>query len=84
LYERVFDCPNLNYDIIQDLGFVQNLPSVIASHLLDPLEGETILDMCASPGGKTTHIASLMKNTVNSLNFLSIVAQRSQEIRPKN
>jgi 16S rRNA C967 or C1407 C5-methylase (RsmB/RsmF family) len=71
----------LNYEIIQDLGFVQNLPSVIASHLLEPLEDEMVLDMCASPGGKTAHIASLMKNTVNSLSFLSIAARRSQEIR---
>ncbi|CAI9268708.1 unnamed protein product [Lactuca saligna] len=28
----------------------------------DPQEGERILDMCAAPGGKTTAIASLMKD----------------------
>lgn len=29
---------------------------------IDPQEGERILDMCAAPGGKTTAIASLMKD----------------------
>ena len=42
--------------------YPQNLPSVVAVHVLDPKPGETVLDMCAAPGGKTTHIASLMRN----------------------
>ena len=36
-------------------------PSLVA-HLLNPKENEKILDMCAAPGGKTTHIAELMKD----------------------
>ena len=30
--------------------------------ILDPQNGERILDMCAAPGGKTTATAILMKN----------------------
>jgi 16S rRNA C967 or C1407 C5-methylase (RsmB/RsmF family) len=42
--------------------FIQNLSSMIASHLLNPQPNETIIDLCGAPGGKTTHIATLMQN----------------------
>lgn len=32
-----------------------------AAELLGPLPGETVLDLAAAPGGKTTHIAALMQ-----------------------
>jgi 16S rRNA (cytosine967-C5)-methyltransferase len=41
----------------------QSLPSMVAVRLLNPKPGETILDMCAAPGGKSTHAAQLMENT---------------------
>lgn len=44
---------------------MQNLPSVVVGHVLGPRPGERILDMCAAPGGKTTHIAALMANQVS-------------------
>ncbi|WP_171015012.1 16S rRNA (cytosine(967)-C(5))-methyltransferase RsmB [Culicoidibacter larvae] len=42
---------------------IQDLSSQHVAPMLAPLEGERILDMCAAPGGKTMHIADLMKNT---------------------
>ena len=50
--------------LLPELIFPQNLPSVVVGHVLNPQPGECVLDMCASPGGKTTHIASLMRNQV--------------------
>ena len=44
--------------------YLQNLPSIICAKVLDPKENELILDMCAAPGGKTTHIAALVNNKV--------------------
>jgi 16S rRNA (cytosine967-C5)-methyltransferase len=41
---------------------VQGESSQLVSFLLDPCPGERILDACAAPGGKTTHIAELMKD----------------------
>ena len=42
--------------------YIQNLSSILASILLEPKEGEKILDMCAAPGSKTTHLAALTNN----------------------
>jgi len=53
--------PSLN-SILDGKMMLQNLPSVCVAHVLDPQPGEAILDMCCAPGGKTTHVASLMKN----------------------
>ncbi len=36
--------------------------SQLIAHLVDPRPGERILDACAAPGGKTTHLAALMRN----------------------
>jgi len=45
---------------LSSLIFLQNKPSILVGHLLNPQPGDKIIDMCASPGGKTTHIASLL------------------------
>ncbi|AFZ43595.1 sun protein [Halothece sp. PCC 7418] len=39
---------------------VQDFSAQLVSYLLSPQAGETIIDACAAPGGKTTHIAELM------------------------
>ncbi|NOY76962.1 MAG: 16S rRNA (cytosine(967)-C(5))-methyltransferase RsmB [Calditrichaeota bacterium] len=41
---------------------IQDESAGLVAHVLDPQPGETILDMCSAPGGKTTHIAELMRN----------------------
>ncbi|KAF7213440.1 tRNA (cytosine(72)-C(5))-methyltransferase NSUN6 isoform X3 [Nothobranchius furzeri] len=48
--------------VLPSLVFLQNLPSVVVGHVLGPQPGERILDMCAAPGGKTCHIAALMRD----------------------
>jgi 16S rRNA (cytosine967-C5)-methyltransferase len=39
---------------------VQDASAQLVVHLLDPQPGETIIDACAAPGGKTLHIAECM------------------------
>ena len=41
----------------------QALTSCLASLVLAPAQGAYVLDMCASPGGKTAHMAEFMGNT---------------------
>ena len=41
---------------------VQDESSMLVAHVLEPKPGEFIIDCCSAPGGKTTHIAELMKN----------------------
>ena len=47
--------------------YIQNLSSILDTLVLDPKEGENILDMCAAPGSKTTHIAAVTNNKANIL-----------------
>jgi len=61
--EKLYPCPSLNERDFSGAFMLQNLPSIIAGRLLDARNNEKILDMCASPGGKTTHIAQMMKNS---------------------
>ncbi|XP_059748518.1 tRNA (cytosine(72)-C(5))-methyltransferase NSUN6 isoform X3 [Bos taurus] len=57
--EPVYLSPSFD-NVLPSYLFLQNLPSAVVSHVLDPQPGEKILDLCAAPGGKTTHIAALM------------------------
>ncbi len=42
--------------------YVQDPSTLLAVRELDPHPGETVLDLCAAPGGKTTYIAQVMQN----------------------
>ncbi len=46
------------------LGFyyIQGVPSMTVTRVLDPQPGEIVMDLAAAPGGKTTHVAQLMRN----------------------
>ncbi|CAN7139092.1 unnamed protein product [Brassica rapa subsp. narinosa] len=61
LNNRVFRLPSF-HNVLEGEIFLQNLPSIVAAHALDPQRGERVLDMCAAPGGKTTAIAILMND----------------------
>lgn len=59
--EPVYLSPSFD-DVLPGYLFLQNLPSAVVTHVLDPQPGERILDLCAAPGGKTTHIAARMRD----------------------
>lgn len=70
--KRIPSLPNA-LRLVESAGSIQNLPGYqegwwvvqdgsaqLVSYLLDPQPGEMVIDVCAAPGGKTTHIAELM------------------------
>ncbi|KAI8804493.1 S-adenosyl-L-methionine-dependent methyltransferase [Cladochytrium replicatum] len=59
--EPIYRLPSFG-DLITHGVQLQNLPSILIGHVLNPQPGELILDMCAAPGGKTTHLANLTQN----------------------
>lgn len=52
--------PPLRSKAFQEGWFVvQDAASMLPPHVLEPKPGDKVLDMCAAPGGKTTHLAQL-------------------------
>ena len=51
------------------LAQVQDESSMLVAHVLAPEPGMTVIDVCAAPGGKTTHIAQRMENRGRILAF---------------
>lgn len=62
----------VNHDTRRDIGnitehalgyfYVQEAVSMIPPIVLEPKEGDVVLDMCAAPGSKSTQIAAMMNN----------------------
>ena len=48
---------------------VQDESPSLVGHILNPQENEKILDMCAAPGGKTTHLAQLANDKATIIAF---------------
>lgn len=68
-YEDALLLPDAREDALRALPlyeaghvYLQGLTSMLPPLLLSPRKGETILDMAAAPGGKTTQLAALSGN----------------------
>ncbi len=65
---------------------VQDESAQQATEFLAPQPGETVLDLCAAPGTKTTHLAELMRNegrliaTDSSESRLKLVPQNAERL----
>lgn len=70
--------------------YVQDEASQAVAHIADPKPGETILDLCAAPGGKTTHMAELAAGKANitatdiSADRLHLVEENLQRLQTPN
>lgn len=72
--DYVLECSNMNnLDKIPQYQsgefYVQDFAASLTVEVLSPESGETVIDMCAAPGGKTTHIAEKMGNIGRVLAF---------------
>lgn len=68
-YQAAFSLPQQQKRALTETGsfargdiYIQNFSSMMPVLLLDPQPGETVLDLAAAPGGKTTLMAAMMQN----------------------
>ena len=92
---RYFDLPGgfdvFRWDAIKEGEVtVQDVSAGLSVLLLDPQPGETVIDMCAAPGGKTGAIAERMKDegrviAVDSDKYrLSLVEKQAERLKLKS
>jgi 16S rRNA (cytosine967-C5)-methyltransferase len=58
----------------------QSRASMLVSRIVDPQPGERVLDLCAAPGAKATHLAALMGSR-GTVVAVERNPQRAQELR---
>jgi 16S rRNA (cytosine967-C5)-methyltransferase len=62
-FEGFFECKSPPRDALKEgWCYAQDPSTAIAPHMLNPKPGETVLDACAAPGGKTALMAEMMCN----------------------
>lgn len=78
----VEDAPPVSKIPLLDSGYyqIQDEAAQLIAYLVDPKPGERILDACAAPGSKTTHLAQLMENK-GRIYALDIDASRLRLLR---
>ena len=69
--QRRFHSPQVREldEFAKGLLYPQSLAAMVTARVLDPLPGETIVDMNCAPGGKLTHMSQLMQNQGRILGF---------------
>ena len=50
------------HEYLQGYYYLQNKASMLPPLVLNPKPNETVIDMCAAPGSKSTHLAQIMNN----------------------
>lgn len=74
----------------QGLFSVQDEASVLAAEAVNPLPGQTVLDICAAPGGKSLAMAEMMgnKGVVKAFDIyghkLTLIEQQAQRLGLSN
>jgi len=53
------------HEYLQGLYYLQSVAPMLPAFILDPNPGDIVIDMCAAPGGKATHLAQIMNNEGN-------------------
>jgi 16S rRNA (cytosine967-C5)-methyltransferase len=69
--QRRFKAPQIRElpEFSNGLLYPQSLAAIVTAHVLDPQEGEIVVDMNCAPGGKLSHLSQLMHNSGKLMGF---------------